>query len=147
MTMKFSYARFRELFEKTENAVTVSRQVNSSEILSRMYTVTNPDNTILFAGDYEDLVWVAALIEYADVNEIVPFQMRRECLIQIIEEYLEEFRPRFVRKINEGFALHPAIYYAAGNATVFNECENPKFDFETFMFAIAEWLTINNEFV
>jgi hypothetical protein len=137
---KFSGVRFRELCDKADMAVAVARETSSPEELSMELTAVSPDGTELFSWDHDRRVWLAAVINNTDISELIPFIKRWDCLQQLIAEHSEEFEPQYIRSIDGGTALHPAIYHAAGNANVVGKNENVKFDRESLKEALAEWI-------
>jgi hypothetical protein len=137
---KFSGARFRELCDKADMAVAVSRHINSPEELSQPLALELPDGTKLFSWDHERSIWMVAIISNANVYEVIPFVSRRDCLNQLILEHSKEFEPQYIRPTDGGIALHPAIYHAAGKAKVIGKNKDVKFDCDTFKAALAEWV-------
>jgi len=140
---QFSGSRFRELCDKADMAVVVARKTSSPEELSSQLSAVLPDGAELFSWDHDRRVWMATIINNANIGEVIPFIKRRDCLHQLIAEHSEEFEPRYIRPINGGIALHPAIYHAAGKAEVVGEDDNVEFDRETFKAALAEWVKFN----
>lgn len=136
---KITGTRFRELCDKADMAVAVARETSSPEELSMEISAVLPDGTELFSWDHDRRVWLVAIINNADIGEVIPFINRRDCLHQLIDEHSEEFEPRYIRLTDGGVALHPAIYHAAGNAKVVGKNEEVAFDRETFKAAMAEW--------
>ncbi|HXE95900.1 MAG TPA: hypothetical protein VN642_05820 [Dongiaceae bacterium] len=140
---EFTGVRFRELCDKADRSVAEARQTSSPEELSAQLSAVLPDGTELFSWDHDRRVWLMAIINNADISELIPFIKRRDCLHQLIDEHSEEFEPRYIRSFDGGVALHPAIYHAAGKAEVVGEDENVEFDREAFKAALAEWVKYN----
>lgn len=134
--------RFRELCDKADMAVAVARKTSSPEELSVHLSAVSPDGTELFSWDHDRRVWLAAVINNTNISELIPFIKRWDCLHLLIAEHSEYFVPRYIRPTEDGTALHPAIYYAAGNAKVVSKNEDVEFDCETFKSALAEWVKL-----
>ena len=103
-------------------------------------TVQSPDGTELFSWDKDRIAWLSAIINLAEPDEIIPFIERCGFLQQIIEAHPEELEPRFIRHIEGGIAMHPAIYFAAGNAEIDWNGDFECFDFESFKSFLTKWV-------
>lgn len=137
---KFSGARFREICDKADMAVDVARRSGTQEERSSLLSAVTADGEELFSWDYDRRVWLAAIIACTTVEEVIPFVKRRDCLHQLIAEHSEELVPKYIRPLLGGsFALHPAVYHAAGQANIVGENEKVVFDRETFMSALMKW--------
>ena len=137
--IKFDYTRFRELFDITEFAVEHARSSNMLFHLMHL-SALRPDGTEIFSCDRDRLVWLSAIISNAKPHEVMPFIKRRECLNQLLEEHFDNIGTEFVRRIEGGFAMHPAIYYATGKTEVILIVDDVHFDFEMFRGSISEWV-------
>jgi len=141
--IKFSYDRFRELCDKADMAVATARLIHPPEKLSLKLIARRPDGTKMFSWDHDHMVWISAIIAIADVGEVIPFEMRRQCLHRLIAKHSKEFEPRFIRQTEGSTALHPAVYHAAGKAEIVGEQNQVHFDIKTFRTALAEWVILN----
>jgi hypothetical protein len=139
---KFSYARFRELCDKADMAVAAARLSHSPETLSLELIAWRPDGTKMFTWDHDHRVWISTIVANTKVEEVIPFIKRRQCLHRLIAKHSTEFEPRFIRQTQGSIAIHPAIYYAAGNADVVEKQDQAHFDIETFRSALAEWVLL-----
>lgn len=140
--MKFSYDRFRELCDLSDAAVLAARTHPLPESALLSLSAQHPNGTELFTWDRDRIVWLSAIINLAEIGEAIPFITRRGCLTKLIEEHSEELMPRYIRHINGGIAMHPAVYYASGNAEIIGT-DDKCIDFESFNSCLLEWVQLN----
>jgi hypothetical protein len=136
---KLSGTRFRELSDRADQTVAIARNESTSEELLVQLSAVLPGGTELLSWDHDRRAWLAAIISIASVDEVIPFITRRQCLHQLIAEHFNELAPQYIRLVDRGIALHPAIYHAAGNVDIVTDSYgNTRFDSEVFMMALVK---------